>query len=249
MKKYALIFSTILIAIGLMSFGYLNLDQVEEPVPIDFFYNLGPRYNRTFTKAEMKAARTFSEFDNLDALNPKHIVSFKSVKVLTIDDNYDPIKEVEGKSGEFNSVQLQLLASAPYSADILIRADYVMRNNKTGELEDSYSTPHITVVPETRAEYPGGGYDAFVDYVKSHKVEETVAISKDDLKPGKIRFTVSKVGTITKVTLISSSGYRKIDKRMVELITEAPGNWKVAQDTDGQRVEEQLVFSFGIIGC
>lgn len=271
MRKTTLIILTILTACGLSALSFMSPDSslvleqkpAEEmtrvdgpwiPSPLlpqkelDFFYDLGPRYNRTFTKTEMAAARTFDQFDNLDAQNPKHIVSFSSVNVMRIDDSYEPVEEVAGDKNEFNSAQLKLLQSLPYSADVLIRAEYVLKNNTTGELEESYTTPHITVVPETQAEYPGG-FKAFIGYVKSHKVDETETLSKEELKPGKIRFTVSKVGTITKIKLISSSGYKKIDKRMVELITEAPGTWKVAQDAEGNRVEQQFVFSYGITGC
>ena len=51
------------------------------------------------------------------------------------------------------------------------------------------------------------------------------------------------------VILISSSGYDSIDERMVGLITDLPGKWKPAENLKGQKVDEQLVFSFGLIGC
>ena len=74
-------------------------------------------------------------------------------------------------------------------------------------------------------------------------------VKKDKLKPGKVRFTISEDGTISKAILVSTSGYPSIDKHMTKLITEAPGKWEAATDGNGNQVEEQLVFSFGIVGC
>ena len=247
MKKSTLIAATILIPIGLMSFGYLNVNWTPQP-PTDFVYDLAPRYNRTFTKTEMESARKFSEFDNLDALHPKDIISFRSVNVMIIDDQYEPIQQAAGNTGNFNAAQLKLLQSAPYSADVLIRAEYVIRNNNSGELEDSYTTPHITVVPETQVECPGG-YEAFINYLKEKSAREVTLVQDGKLQPGKVRFTINEKGTIENVLLISSSGYDEIDKRMVELVLEAPGTWNSALNANGETVEQQLVFSFGIVGC
>ena len=225
----------------------LFLDQSE----VDFVYDLAPRYNRTFTKTEMSLARSVIDFHNLDFNHPDkydNIVSYQSVVVTIIDDNYEPITEVKGATEEFNDDQLKLLQSVNYSDDVLIRAEYFEKNNGTGETELSYTTPHITVVPEKQAEYQEGK-EAFLSYLKSHRVEESVKITKEDLKPGKIRFTINEKGNIANVNVISSSGYTSVDKTFLKLVKEAPGTWKAATDENGQPVEQQLVFSFGITGC
>ena len=51
------------------------------------------------------------------------------------------------------------------------------------------------------------------------------------------------------VELEESSGYPAIDKTMIELLTNAPGKWKPAKNAKGEKVDQQLVFSFGEVGC
>ena len=272
MKKSILIICTVFATLTVTAFGFLNWNSIElnktentcesvqylradyftSLIPqseVDFVYDLASRYNRTFTKTEMALARSVADFENLDASHPSimlSIVSFQSVVVSIFDDKYEPIKEAAGETAAFNDQQLKMLQSVNYSDDVLIRTEYLI--NKNGAIDEGGTTPHITVVPEAQTEYVGGN-QAFVDYIKSHKVEQSTKISKDGLKPGKVRFTISKTGAISNVILISSSGYENIDKRMVELVTKAPGSWKVALDANGESVEQQLVFSFGIIGC
>lgn len=247
MKKNISIIGTILISIGLAAFVWQPVDKNE----VDFVYDLAPRYNRTFTKTEMSLARSVSDFHNLDFNHPNkysNIVSYQSVIVSVFDDNYEPIIEVAGTTGAFNDEQLKLLQSVNYSDDVLIRAEYFEKNNGTGEPELSYTTPHITVVPETQAEYQDGK-EGFLSYLKSHRVEESTIISKEGLQPGKIRFTINENGNIASVILISSSGYKNIDKQFLKLVEATPGTWKSATDANGKNVEQQLIFSFGITGC
>lgn len=247
MKKNILIAATILISLGLAAFSW----QSSKKSAVDFVYDLSPRYNRTFTKTEMAKARSVIDFHNLDFNHPdkySNIVSYQSVVVSVFDDNYEPIIEVAGTTERFNAEQLKLLQSVNYSDDVLIKAEYFEKNNETGEPELSYTTPHVTVVPEKQAEYEGGK-EAFLSYLKSYRVEESVKITKDGLKAGKIRFTINEEGNIVNVRVISSSGYASVDKAFEKLVKEAPGTWKVAEDANGQQVEQQLIFSFGITGC
>lgn len=271
MKKSILIISTAIIVICISAFSYKNSSKAEAipektvtcnsavrnfdfvkiarvPTVVDFFYDVAPRYNRTFTKTEMAKVRSAYEFENLDAKNPKHIFSYSSVAVLIIDDSYEPIQEVAGETAEFNEEQLELLRSLPYSADVLIKTEYLIKNNDTGEIEESYTTPHITIVPETEAKYMGGN-DAFLDYLKKNSIRDVSMVQKEKLQPGKIRFTIARDGVITSATLISACGYPSIDKSMLKLISKTPGKWEAAKDAEGINVEQQLVFSYGIVGC
>jgi hypothetical protein len=40
-----------------------------------------------------------------------------------------------------------------------------------------------------------------------------------------------------------------LDKEVLELIVKMPGNWEPAENANGEKVEQELVFAFGIIGC
>jgi len=111
-----------------------------------------------------------------------------------------------------------------------------------------YTTPHITIVPDKQAEYVRGK-DALLSYLKENSLDETTMAEEGKLKPGKIRFTVTRDGKIDDVELISTSGYPRIDKTMIELIINMPGKWHPAENVNGGNEAEKLIFSFGITGC
>ena len=56
-------------------------------------------------------------------------------------------------------------------------------------------------------------------------------------------------GTVSDVILESTSGYDSIDDKMIELIKSMPGKWNAATDSQGEKVEQELVYSFGLVGC
>jgi len=79
--------------------------------------------------------------------------------------------------------------------------------------------------------------------------EKTAIIKRDKLQPGRVSFTVTKDGAIKNVKLTSTSGYTSVDKTLVELITKMPKKWKPATNSKGDKVDQELVFFFGVAGC
>ena len=269
MKKSILIFCTILTAFSIMAFGYMDWSNTgihhekkscntafalendpvinsNKPADINFFYDVDSRYMRTITKKDLHKVRSMAAF--LPKEQIESIVSFHSVSVIFLGDNYESIISATGDSFLFNAEQIKLLQSADYSTNILIRAEYQQKNGETGELEESYTTPHLTVVPEKEAAYVSGK-DALIEYLKENSKEKTAIVKQDKLQPGKVSFMVTKNGTISNVKLLASSGYPSIDEKMFELITKAPEKWESAENSKGEKVDQTLVFSFGIIGC
>jgi len=266
MKKSILIFCIELTTLSLTAFGFINwadpaTDNVEtsrskigdfdkqiinDKAGPDFFYAVGSRYGGTITKEDLDKVRSMADF--LPKEQIESIVSFHSVRIMFIDDSYESIVSETGESDVFNAAQIKLLQSAAYSTNILIRAEYQEKNRYTGALEDSYATPHLTVVPEKEAVYVSGN-DALIEYLKENSKEQTTIVTEDKLQPGKVGFTITRNGTISNVKLSATSGYPSIDKTMIELITKAPGKWEPAANSKGEEVDQEFVFSFGIIGC
>ncbi len=269
MKKSILVFSTALTSFGLMAFGCMNvststsIDESQTNTMVEYFNNLGPslymdqtggqilydvspRFMGTVTKEELNEVTSMAYFLSNDLT--ESIVAYKSVSVIILDHNYNFIKTEKGDTELFNASQLKLLRSAPYSTDILIRADFQEKIEVTGELRDNYSTPHITVVPEKQAVYVSGK-DALIAYVKKNTNKYLSEIRVDELKPGKVRFTISTEGKVDNVFLDSTSGYDPLDEEVLELIAKMPGTWEPAESAKGEKVEQELVFAFGTIGC
>ena len=268
MKKNIIIFCTALTALSLTAFGIINrndsitdqiettsndivatnaqvLEKIEKRIFSDFIYDVGPRF-WPIKKNDVENARSIIDF--LSTEQTQWIVNYKSVEVIIIiDDKHSDIVET-GNSGVLTDAQLKLLKSLDYSTNIKIRADYLKKNMETGKLEDSYSSPHLTIVPEKQAVY-AGGKEALMEYLKENSKESRVNVDANKLQPAKLFFTVTKEGTIEKVYLDRSSNYPSVDQRMIELITKAPGKWVPAENFKGEKVDQELVVSFGLMGC
>ncbi len=268
MKKNILIFCTALIILSLMAFGFINLNDSETDQLItsvsedvvsntlvnkkinkrifsEFIYDVGPRFN-PIKKGDLDKAISIDDF--FDEEQIQSMVSLKSVSIIIIiNDKQSDIRET-GYSGVLNDAQLKLLRSADYSTNFLIRADYMEKNKETGNLEDSYSTPHLTIVPEKQAVYVNGK-DALITYLRESSKEVRVNVQADKLQPAKLFFTVTEKGTIDNVKLDRTSNYPSVDKKMIELITNTPGKWVPAENSNGEKVDQELVVSFGLMGC
>lgn len=265
MKKNILFLGVVLITLSLAAFSVINwnesetsdskevaineqaTEKMEKRIFTDFIYGVGPRFS-PIKKTDIDKAKSIEAF--LDKEQIKSIVSLKSVSVIyIIDDKQSDIRET-GYTEELTEAQLKLLQSADYSTNFLIRAEYQQRNKETGEIEDNYTTPHHTIVPEKQAEYEFGK-DALMYYLKEFSKEAVARamVDPDKLKPAKLFFTVTKNGTIENIHLDRSSNYPSIDKYMIKLINQVPGEWKPAVNSNGENVDQELVVSFGLMGC
>lgn len=269
MKKSITILSAAIATLSLAAFGWMNSNtamsvhenselkqrgsmDIEVPtIPaeqaeVELFYDLASRFMRTVTKGELDMAESFLDIVPED---PKRtIVSYYSVSVTLLDDYYGTIISETADSKELSAAQINILRSVDYSTNILFKAEYKEKNRETGELEDSYTTPHLTVVPEKQAVH-NLGKDALIAYVKENTKKFAGIVEDDKLQPGKVTFTVSKAGNVTDAKLTSTSGYPAFDDKMLELVGSMPGAWEPAKNSVGEKVDQKLVFSFGIIGC
>ena len=71
----------------------------------------------------------------------------------------------------------------------------------------------------------------------------------DGLRPGKVFFTVTTTGEIENIKVVQTSGYDSLDEKMVDVIKSLPSNWTSAKDANGTPVDQELVVSFGKMGC
>jgi len=268
MNKNIIIFCAIVSILSLAAFGFINwTDSVEDKVEIsssniavidkqvveaisgpnfpDFFYGIGTRFN-AIKKEDLDKLKSFN--DIIEAEHAQRIMWYNSVSIIILEDDKETDIIETGKSDIFTDPQIELLRSLDYSTSILIRADYTEKSLESGKLEDSYWTPHLTIVPEKQAEYLDGN-DALIEYLRENSLEFTSMALKSKLQPAKLYFTITKEGTISKVKLERSSGYPTIDEKMIELISKVSGKWVPAENHKGEKVNQELVFSFGLMGC
>jgi len=270
MKKSILIIFAIVITLSLTAFSMMNSnnskanelevllghsevknttakDKITNRIFTDFIYDVGPRFN-PIKKTDLDKIRSFN--DIIDQEHANRIVEYKWVTVvLIIDDKESNVREF-GTSDVLTEAQLKLLHSFDYSTNLMIAADYKGKNKETGVLEDTHYTPYLTIVPEKQAEYSQGN-EALKVYLKenSKASRDKANVDPEKLQPAKLFFTVTRKGTIENVKLDRTSNYPLVDETMIELITKLPGTWIPAENHKGEKVNQELVVSFGLMGC
>lgn len=268
MKQRILIFCTVLTTLGLTAFGVINWNDSETnqlKVPVneelvmhtvalekpnnrtftDFVYDVGPRFS-PIKKGKLDTAKSINDFLGEDEI--QKMVTLKSVNISIVKNKWQAdIREI-GYSNELTEAQLKLLQSFDYSTNFSIMANYEKMNTETGKLEDDYANPHLTIVPEKQAKYVYGKY-ALIEYLKKNSKEAIADVQEDRLRPAKLHFTVTKKGTIENVRIDNHSGYPAVDKTMIELISNTLGAWEPAENAKGEKVNQELVISFGLMGC
>ena len=267
MKKNILIFCAVITAFSLTAFGYINWNHVtpsqEEtgssqsvavvPDLLDFrsqlnnpdlVYKVESRFMTTVTKENLHQATSILDILPTHATNS--LSSYQNVKVALLLTDHE-ISEI-GESEVLNPFQLRLLKSTDYSTNFYITADCKNKNAATGELEDYDLVYYMTITPEKQAEFTAG-HDFLIEYLKENSKEKTAIIAPNQVKPGKINFTVTKTGTISDVKLTSTSGYPSVDETFVDLISNMPEKWNPATNSKGEKVDQEFVFFFGLQGC
>jgi len=267
MKKGILIFGGALMVFSLTAFSFIKwnsstittdevLIKVVEESDFDFkvlfnnevkpgfHYDVASRFNTTITKEKLFNAKSIIDLVPIEAT--AGLDSFREVKIVLHSKCKN--KYEEGVNDKLNSRQIKLLHSMNYSTSFNIEAFCKYTNADTGKTEDYCFVYYITVIPEHQTKFQQG-HKELLNYlmIKSAKAVENTQI--DQLKSGKIQFTIAKNGTVSKVILESTSGYDSIDDKMIELIKMMPGKWKPARNSFGEKVEQELVYSFGMIGC
>ena len=266
MKKNIIILSTVLITLTLMGFVIINKNDnstrqldisdfknvVLNPSIInknrmnsEFIYDIGTRFS-PIKKREIEKARTIDAFFNEEQL--QKMATIKAVSIIFFTDEKQSKIREKGNNKVFTVAQLKLLQAADYSTNFLIWVDYQEMNKYSGEMISNYASPHLTIVPEKQAEY-SLGTEALKKYLKENSKEARENVEFKKLQPAKLFFTVTKKGTIENVKLDRSSNYPLVDEKMMELISKAPGTWQAAENYKGEKVDQELVVSFGLMGC
>lgn len=211
----------------------------------DFFYGFGPRFS-PIKKSELK--NITSMFDFLTSEEEKSISKLESVYVVRINHERQSGVREYSNTHELTPKQLEIIHSANYSEHFNLRGEYKGIDEETGQMVNSFFGPHYTVVPEKQAKYLPGE-TVLINYFTSGNKENTRNLDETKLRPAKLYFTVTMAGEISDIRLHNHSGYQKIDDAMSKLLQQLPGEWEPAENVDGEKVDQELVISFGMVGC
>lgn len=211
----------------------------------DFFYDFGTRF-MPISKGYLNQATSFSDFVSQDDAN--WVDKYKSVTVILIENDKQTDTRATTKGGELSKRQLEMLQSADYSTNFLVEAMYMRKVEGVDKRYLNTMTPHLTVVPEKQAAYEFGR-EGLLNYLKDANSENIVNLDESKLQPAKLYFTITKEGKVADVKLDRTSGYENIDMTMIKLMSDTPGRWIPAENARGEKVDQTLVVSFGMVGC
>ncbi len=259
MKKLLFVFSAAVVTFSLTAFAFINwnnsiTDKKEnfchslEEFKNDYFayvyYNLGDRFRSTITKEELRQAKSITDILTPGATEPRT----NSVKSMISILNEDNEVTEGGDSDILSPAQLKLIQSATYSSNIRITSIEKMQTCNTGNARYDSFDYYMTVIPEKAAELTIS-QDALIEYIRINSKEITRSIQQENLRSGKACFIVNENGTASDARLISTSGYDSLDDTILQLINTAPTKWIPAENSKGEKVEQELVLSFGTMGC
>lgn len=271
MKKKSLIILVAIITVSVTAYSFINKKTATVPIKKalnltlldttntntvrefasdiypDFIYDVSPRFE-PISRTDVLKATSISDFISADSF--KSIVTLKSVNLIIIkDERQTEIQEI-GYTTDLTPKQLKLLQTADYNMQFNIRSEFTAINSKTGLLEHTFDSPHRSVVPEQQASY-SLGKTVLVNYLRE-KGKKAVAeknIDAKKLQPGKLHFTIATDGTIINVYLDRTTNYPEMDTYLKALIQNTPGDWLPAKDANGNIMPQELVVSYGLMGC
>lgn len=261
MKRNIIIFCTTLTILSLLFFGITNwshnntISSEHENIALnqntkrtnnkdipDLYYGVDTRF-AAVKKTDIYNATTIYDF--LNEGEKDQIEHINSVKIAIIKDNQLSQIQAYGNDDQLTDAQLKILRATNYFSHFTVRTEFVGKNKNTGKLEDRFFGPHITVTPDKQAVYLDGK-ESLINYLKDNSKESMRAIIDDNLGAIKISFIVTKEGTVTNVKHDAmTTGYASIDQKLMELINNIPGKWRPAENSNGEKMDYEFVFTFG----
>ena len=239
----------VLCVISLTAFGFViqkDSENLCEPVDLRIAYDVNSRFYHTITKESLLEAETIHDILPTTKLLPMD--SYYNVTVQVYSESCQKGTPRMAHSGELSDTQKELLRSLNYGSNFYISARERSLEASIGCQSSDSLIYYISVIPHKQANY-SEGKDELISYLDKNSHNVLVDLQQGQLQPGKLHFVVTADGEVENVRLSSSSGFELIDNRMIELMKDLPGSWDVALDKKGEKVNQELVLSFGMIGC
>lgn len=259
MKSITIIGCTLILGFSFISeslekfktFSNPGCQSIHKIETIPFFLNITSQGQNTVTKEKIhnteKISDLIPDFQIQESVK-NNSFTLKDVQIKIENKNIDGIKQnTEKRDGNtLSKDQKELLKSTDYSTTFYLEG--VLSKDIENSEKERHFNYFITVVPEKQATYKAGQM-ALIDYLKTSCQPMISTIEKGTFQAGNIHFTVSKSGSVSNINLYSTSGYPAIDMKMMELMKNLPNVWNVASNGNGEKVDQDLVLSFGNMGC
>ncbi len=265
MKKSIFISGGILLTLGLTAFGYkhwdnsskeeikcrqvvelekLQYNNPQEKVEEVVYMDLGDRFITSISKTDLHKAKSL--MDILPIYETENTTKYWNVGVAVLTENGEKVEM--GESPYLNDAQIKLMQTTDYASNIHISARTNRKDPVSGKEEFYDLVYYISVRPEKPASYPEGKV-GLLNYLQKNCKNRAGEIKKENLKPARLTFMVTKEGDVEMVTLRHSCGYALLDHALLDLIFEMPEKWEPAVNNKGEKVEQEMTLFFGMEGC
>ncbi|MCZ4408465.1 hypothetical protein O3Q51_06580 [Cryomorphaceae bacterium 1068] len=223
-----------------------SITEITKPKTLtDFFYDFGTRFN-PITKEDLSKARNVSDF--IDRKEIKLYDGVGSTTLIIIEDDVQTEDRFYGEGEKLSKEQLKIMKSMDYSSHFLLRAELKTDDKEMIAREENIYRPHMTIVPKIQASYEGGK-DGLLSYIRQENEKNIYNLDEKKLQLAKLSFTVTKDGIVEDALLDRTSGYSRIDEAIISLVSNLPGKWEPAENANGEKIDQVLVLSFGMVGC
>ena len=220
MKQRIFLSGILLAVLSLAVFGFINKEE-KKPEPVkqvdatqfesyfndlfyndqgvsDFAYDVGNRFIHSVSKEALINAKTVT--DIIVPNDEETIISYHNIYINTHHESSSPYDAKRGENERLTVAQIGLLQTLGYGDNFYINGIMKRAESKSGKLYDDQLVYYLTVVPHRTASYVQGKA-ALISYLKENSKEVITIARKDQLKSGKISFTITEDGTIGQAEL------------------------------------------------
>ncbi len=217
-----------------------SIASIEE----ELYYNIGPR----FAPIKMSAIRKAKRVE--DILNEEDSKNLEGLETVTLKqlvaERFNGI-EAKGNDADLNESQLRFLSSLNHSDHFALQAEFLLQNELKQYISD-FILPHYTIVPETQTFYIPGKRN-LLNFIRSENKAFTKGMTNDDLGLAMIYFVVKADGSIGEIYIDQRSSSPAVDANLIRILENLPGKWEPATNAKGEKVDQELVLTFGLPGC
>lgn len=199
-------------------------------------------YSLSITRDKLNEANTLVDLNKHH--KPSWVREYISVEIIASTDG--KAKKAASNSDKLSEEQKSLMKMADPGSAILAKIRYIPENSLpfSDIKEDNFT---FSIDPEIEAEYIGG-QQKLKKYLKENAIDKIPFENFNASNLAAILFTVNEEGQIVDAhvfdSLAQTTKDEKVNKILLDAICYMP-NWKPAQYSNGQKVNQEFAFTFG----
>jgi hypothetical protein len=232
--------SLILFSLLLSAFTFAQNASINEPNQNLTYELVGPK-SKAIQIEQLNTAETLLDLNQ--GFPSNWISDYTSVSISTTIDGKE--NKAIGSDQSLNADQKNLLSQAQLGNEIIVDVKYKIKNATTQAFYDEKMSFHLTVVPQTQAQFVGGKstLDQYMaengmDFLKNKKIPIS----------GSVKFTINEEGKIENPIISKTSGQQDIDNFLLDIVRKMP-KWNPAKTNKNKTISQNFELILANQGC